>query len=105
MPTSGDATPTLPPLPTSAAAAAPAADDAALDTKRKAIIAAIAAARLAAVEAAAASMESSKSQRKVKAEDLFGGDAASKEDTHAENAKDKSYRMQGEYGAKKFIKP
>jgi hypothetical protein len=74
--------------------------EAALEEKRAALFAGIVAARLEAQAAA-------RVERKAKAEDFFtaGEECAPRfEDTNpADRVKD--YRMQGEYGAKKFIKP
>ena len=88
------------PDPAAAAAAA------SVEVKRAAIIAAVAAARLAQEET------DGRKERKAKAEDLFGRDekvlydqfrnASKYEDA---GGKDDNSRMQGEYGAKKFIKP
>ena len=77
--------------------------DAALEAKRRAIISAISAARLAHAESQVQGEE--RRQRKVLAEDLFGSTAETVQTEKREDVKDKSYRMQGEYGAKKFIKP
>jgi len=87
------------------AAVVPNPDPVALEAKRKAIIAAIAAARLAHAEAEASREE--RRQRKVCAEDLFGStsDAAARVDRTKDGQREKTYRMQGEFGAKKFIKP
>mmetsp|Transcript_1108 Transcript_1108/g.3050 ORF Transcript_1108/g.3050 Transcript_1108/m.3050 type:complete len:104 (-) Transcript_1108:742-1053(-) len=75
------------------------------EVKRKAIIAAIVAARVAHVEAEVARQKHA--PRTVTAEDLFGSasDAAKFDKREMGDVKDKSTRMQGEYGAKKFIKP
>lgn len=78
----------------------------ALETKRRAIIAAIVAARLAHAEAVLTSCDEQRQQRKVTAEDLFGSciEGGSREEIR-QDVKVKEYRMQGEFGAKKFIKP
>ena len=78
----------------------------ALETKRRAIIAAIVAARLAHAEAVLSSCDEQRQQRKVTAEDLFGSSAEGESrEEFRQDVKIKEYRMQGEFGAKKFIKP
>ena len=78
----------------------------ALEAKRRAIIAAIVAARLAHAEAVLSSCDEQRQQRKVTAEDLFGSSAEGESrEEFRQDVKIKEYRMQGEFGAKKFIKP
>ena len=73
--------------------------------KQKAIIAAIVAARLAHAKETVEREE--RKQRTVTAEDLFGSssDTARFDKREMGESKDKSERMQGVFGAKKFIKP
>ena len=75
-----------------------------VEAKRTAIVAAIVAARL---EHAKTSSEALK-ERKAKAEDFFSAGtvpAGFKEVVPTSGEKVKDYRLQGEYGQKKFIKP
>ena len=75
-----------------------------VEAKRTAIVAAIVAARL---EHAKTSSEALK-ERKAKAEDFFSAGtvpAGFKEVVPTNVEKVKDYRLQGEYGQKKFIKP
>ena len=76
--------------------------DSAIDVKRAAILSAVSTARMAHAEEAVKAEE--RRQRKLKAEDLFGSDAT-KQERRDDQVKDKTYRMQGEFGQKKFIKP
>lgn len=100
--------PETPEIPESESAASsalsetPAAMDG-LDAKRAAIIRAIVAARVQHAESEAGREE--RRQRKLKDEDLFGSSSDNSKAAQLEAQKEKGYRMQGEFGAKKFIKP
>ena len=94
--------------------AASQADDeaAALEAKRAEIMAKVAAARAAQALAVAQAVQLEQKEdaaRKLRLDDLLSGKEQKtlweSNDKYENNSFDKEFRMQGEYGAKKFIKP